>query len=284
MSNIIIDVGTSSIKAGFSSDELPRVVFPSVIGRIKNTCCGMIRDAYMGKEAYEYFGILNFSYPVIKGDYDDFYEVLTLLNEIIDKELKVNPENYNIIMIQNSGEEYNQEKLLTAIFEDFNCKCVSILKQPPLPLFSIGKQTGAVIESGGGVTKCSSVIDGNMMNEIRVDISGGDITSYLIKLLEEKNVVFNGYKRISEIKKIKEKFCYVFNDKEKEISYMLPDGKSLLLKDILYKATEALFKPELCGNKEGGIAQKCFESINKIESNQRKELYENKSRVFIIQS
>ena len=36
---VVLDIGSSFIKAGFGGDEIPRAVFPNVIGKNINTKC-----------------------------------------------------------------------------------------------------------------------------------------------------------------------------------------------------------------------------------------------------
>ena len=68
-SNIIIDIGTGYCKAGFSGEEVPRTVFPSLIGHPLNSeIIGLKflrkRDFFVGIEAEKKRGILNLKYPI----------------------------------------------------------------------------------------------------------------------------------------------------------------------------------------------------------------------------
>ena len=73
---IIIDNGSGMCKAGFSEDEAPRAVFPSIIGRPKVPLfmIGMEnKDCFVGEEAQSKRGVLTLQYPseygiVTKGD------------------------------------------------------------------------------------------------------------------------------------------------------------------------------------------------------------------------
>jgi actin, other eukaryote len=58
---VVIDNGTGDIKAGFSGEDAPRSIFPSIIGRPKNleVLKGVeCKDEYLGDEAQENRGIL----------------------------------------------------------------------------------------------------------------------------------------------------------------------------------------------------------------------------------
>jgi actin len=62
-----MDIGSGMVKAGFAGEDLPRVVFPNIVGRLTNSTA-MQNDwqvsIYIGEEALHKQGILNLSYPV----------------------------------------------------------------------------------------------------------------------------------------------------------------------------------------------------------------------------
>jgi actin, other eukaryote len=50
---LVIDTGSGVVKAGFSGEDAPRSIFPSIIGRPKNlNALGVeVKDEYIGHEA-----------------------------------------------------------------------------------------------------------------------------------------------------------------------------------------------------------------------------------------
>ena len=61
---IVVDNGSSLIKAGFSGEEAPKAIFPSIVGRPKNIAALVgveSKDAYVGEYALSKRGILNIS-------------------------------------------------------------------------------------------------------------------------------------------------------------------------------------------------------------------------------
>ena len=67
---IVVDNGSGMVKAGFSSDEAPKSVFPSIVGvpKVKATMLGAdTKDIYVGEEAQIKRGLLKLSYPIKHG-------------------------------------------------------------------------------------------------------------------------------------------------------------------------------------------------------------------------
>ena len=70
----------------------------------------------------------------------------------------------------------------------------------------------------------------------KIDLSGGIITNYMLKLLNNNGLNFSNQEKL-KVRNIKEKACYValdFKDSIKSIEpfyYELPDGNKLFLKN-----------------------------------------------------
>ena len=91
--HIVIDNGSGFIKAGFSGEEAPRSVFPSVVGRTKVP--GIMvgsekKDIFIGHEAEEKRGILNIKYPIEHGIITNWEDIEKLWHHTFYNELKGN--------------------------------------------------------------------------------------------------------------------------------------------------------------------------------------------------
>ena len=284
--NVIIDNGTGHCKAGFSGEEGPRAVFPAIIGRPKNP--GLMvgaenKDFYVRLQAEEKRGILNLKYPIEHGIVNDWDDMEKVWEHTFTNELRVTPEEHNVMLTEAPmNPKVNREKMATIMFESFNVPGLYIAIQAVLSLYSAGKFTGIVADSGDGVTHFVPIFDGYALPHsiLRMDLAGRDITDFLIKLLNEVGVSLTTTAEREIAKDIKEKTCYVALDFEeekknfKEMSYEMPDGTVIKVKDQRFRVPEILFHPEMCGKEAGGIDQKCYDSINKSDIDVRKDLYQ----------
>ena len=282
---IIIDNGTGYFKAGFSGEEGPRAVFPAIVGRpkISSIMAGSeSKEFYVGLEAEEKRGILNLKYPIEHGIVNDWDDMEMFWEHAFQK-LIVSPKEHNVMLTEAPmNPKVNREKMAEIMFESFNVPGLYIAIQAVLSLYSAGKFTGIVCDSGDGVTHFVPIFDGYALPHsiLRMDLAGRDITDYLIKLLNEVGVSLTTTAEREIAREIKEKTCYVALDFEeekwhyKEMSYEMPDGTVIKVKDQRFRVPEILFHPKNCGKEAGGIDQKCYDSINKSDIDVRKDLYQ----------
>jgi actin-related protein len=284
--NIIIDNGSGYCKAGFSGEEGPRAVFPAIVGRPKNP--GIMvgaekKDFFVGLQAEEKRGILHLAYPIEHGIVTDWNDMEKIWDHTFTNELRVTPEEHNVMLTEAPiNPKHNREKMAQIMFETFNVQGLYIAIQAVLSLYSAGKFTGIVCDSGDGVTHMVPIYDGYSLPHcvLRMDLAGRDISDHLIKILNEVNVSLTTSAEREIAKDIKEKVCYIALDPEteinevKEMSYEMPDGTVIKVKDQRFRAPEILFHPEQCGKEPGGVDQKCFDSINKSDIDVRKDLYQ----------
>ena len=167
------------------------------------------------------------------------------------------------------------------MFETFNVQGLCIQFPTFLSLLGAGKFTGTVLDLGEGITQCNAIFDGYIVpNTLEIlDFAGKDLTEYMTTIFKEKGKIFLTQYEKEICQKIKEKVCYTtYYDYEEEIEsvdpyeYELPDGTLINIKDLRIKCPEILFKPSLLKKDGNGIAQICYNSIEKC-IDERKDLY-----------
>ena len=87
----------------------------------------------------------------------------------------------------------NREKAAEIFFETFNTPALHISMQAVLSLYSTGRTTGVILDSGDGVTHSVPIFEGFALPHsiMRNDIAGREVTKYLRLLLKKEGFNFN---------------------------------------------------------------------------------------------
>nr|GAT44200.1 predicted protein [Mycena chlorophos] len=179
----------------------------------------------------------------------------------------------------------NRDTAAQILFDTFNVPALHLSVQAVLSLYSSGRTTGIVIDSGDGVTHAVPVFEGFSMPHAirRVDVAGRDVTDYLQLLLRKSGHHLHTTAEREVVRTIKEKCCYVALNPAKEEKdaqgrveeFRLPDGNVVQLGNERFKAPEILFNPELIGQEYAGVHQVVVDSINRVDLDLRKALFSN---------
>ncbi len=289
----VIDNGSGVVKAGFSGEDAPRAIFPSIIGRPKNqsVIVGVdAKDEYIGDEAQQKRGVLKISYPIGHGIVQDWDDMEKIWNHTFYVELRVAPDEHPVLLTEAPlNPKVNREKMTQIMFETFNVPCLYVAIQAVLSLYSAGRTTGIVCDSGDGVTHTVPIYEGFSIPHAvsRIQLAGRDLTGFMAKLLTERGYNFTSSAEMEIVRDIKEKTSFVAVDYEAslkqaqdssslEMNYELPDGKVITIGSERFRCPEYLFKPlEMNGKELDSIQDLTYKSIQECDVDVRRELYQN---------
>jgi len=283
---VVIDNGSGTIKAGFAGQEQPKCYFPSFVGRTKFKRVmmgGVDQDVYIGRKAQELRGLLKIKYPVAHGIVEDWEDMERIWKHVYDNELGTLPEEHPVLLTEAPlNPRQNRDIAAQIFFETFNVPALFTSVQAVLSLYSSGRTTGIVLDSGDGVTHAVPVYEGFSMPHAirRVDIAGRDVTDHLQLLLRRAGHHLHTSAEREVVRTIKEKTCYVSanpvkEDKGRTEDFRLPDGKNIRLGRERFEAPEILFDPTRIGSEDPGVHQIIVDSLNRTDLDLRKSLYGN---------
>ena len=288
----MIDNGSSTTRVGFGGEEIPKCVFPTVVGKPRNprVVASMgVKPYYFGTDARNKRGVLIQKYPLEYGRIINWDDMEKLWNHTLLEDLKVSPNEHPVILTESPlNPKANREKMVQIMFETFNVPSLFLGSQPVLSLYSTGKTIGTVLDIGDTVCNIVPVCEGYACTDgiSTLNIGGRDLTEYLMELLNALGYAFTTVER-EIVRDMKEKLGYIAIDYHKELhnlqtstldklsEYELPDGQIISLCNEKYQCPEILFQPSLMNNESSGIHELTYNSIMKCNSDIRNELFNN---------
>jgi len=102
MTPIVIDCGSGVMKAGYSGEEKPSLVFNTYVGRPKHQKVmfnALEQDMFIGQNAEKYKGVIKLSYPMEHGSVKDWSDMEHIFRYIFE-ELKVNAREHPVLLTE----------------------------------------------------------------------------------------------------------------------------------------------------------------------------------------
>ncbi|KAJ6561758.1 actin family [Mycena capillaripes] len=288
---LVIDSGSRLCKAGFAGDDMPRAVFPSIVGRPHHSVVTASGTPliYFGDAAQAKCDFLTIKCPVEHGIVINWDDVEHIWHQVIYNELHIPPEDHPVLLTEAPmNHKANREKTAQIMFETFNVPALYLQVGAVLSLYaSSGRTTGIVIDSGDGASYTVPIYEGFSLSHAvrRLDLAGRDITSFLEHCLFQHGYKFKTKTERLLVEDIKKRHCYVALDLEQELhttekpssldtSYELPDGQIIAL-GTEFRTPEILFNPSIAGLDIAGIHHNTFSSIQKCDVDLHSHMYAN---------
>jgi actin len=257
------------------------------------------KQLFIGEEAQRKRGVLKLTYPLEHGIVEDWGDMERVWHHTFYNELKVRPEEHPVLLTEAPlNPKANREKMTQIMFETFRVPALYVAVQAVLSLYSSGRTTGVVMDSGDGVSHVVPVYEGhtNPHAVMRINLAGRDLTKYLSDLLMERGINLISSAELQIVRTIKEELCYVAYDFDAETdaatnrakkarttmassdgdkTFELPDGSMISIGTERFRCPELLFNPAIIGKEFKGIHEMTAECISRCDIDIRKELYSN---------
>ncbi|XP_072904659.1 actin-6-like [Hemitrygon akajei] len=285
---LMVDLGTGYIKAGLAGRCKPAVTVSSIVGRPmqRSVKTGDNRkESFVGRELTAP-AELRLSNPLYHGVVVDWDGAETVLDYVLEKELKARPEDHAVMVADPPLSPItNREKMAELLFETFGFPALHIARQSVLSIYAYGCTSGLVVDCGHGYSSVVPIHEGYIIPHIAttVNYAGNDLTKYLMNLLNQNGHMLstNDYQTVEYIK---HKYCCTAADfetelceepRESSVQYELPDGKVITIDKEKIKCPEALFNPAFMGSSEPGLHTIALNVINKCDSSILEEMSRN---------
>ena len=283
--SLIFDTGSFHSRAGYATDDFPRVVYPSIYGYPRSEIDPNPNPAlnYYGKNALQHSAslTLNEIFPDAKEPMNwDLYEAF--IHTVISDELQIEQLERPVLtnFYQNSGKEI-REKDCQLFFENFGASSYFSVSTGLLGLYSSGRLNGVVLDAGHRQTSVTPVIDGSplLYASVYSSFGGRDITQFLQTKLNLSREL---------ARHVKETYCISATDYDRESGeyrtvkssdddeVTLPDGTKIPDgRQACAIASEAPYRPSVIGSIAPGIQEMIFASLTKTDFDLRRELAGN---------
>lgn len=292
---VVMDNGSGCIKAGFGGEDAPRMEMTNIVGRsrhpgVSGIMLGLNTDNMVGDEAQANSGIIDLSRPVERGIVKDWDDMQHVWQRAFVAGLQVPIEEHPLLITESpDNTRLDRERMAQILFECFGLSYLVISNSLTLSLFSTGRSSGVVVDSGYGRTHIGPVWEGYAMPHYlrRLDVGGRDTTDHLISKLRSSGYPFSTENDWDIANRIKEELCYVAGSAEKELDYCkqsksierlytLPDGQQVYMNENRFMAPEVMFNPSLMGYRtlnKSGIHSTVHETVQCCDEAIQNELY-----------
>eukprot|EP00620_Florenciella_sp_RCC1587_P024427 CAMPEP_0182556678 /NCGR_PEP_ID=MMETSP1324-20130603/863_1 /TAXON_ID=236786 /ORGANISM="Florenciella sp., Strain RCC1587" /LENGTH=257 /DNA_ID=CAMNT_0024768607 /DNA_START=84 /DNA_END=853 /DNA_ORIENTATION=+ len=230
---IVIDAGSGSTKIGYSGEDTPRSIFPSVVDHpVLNEGTSRRPDVMDGAEDSSV-------HPVKRGMVTDWDQMERLWDHTFGTELRTYPETGSVngvpVLLTEPplNDKKSREQMARLMFETFKAPAVCICNSAVLSLFASGRTRGVVLESGSGVTSAVPIFEGFSLPHatLRENLAGQDVTQHL-----QGTLAAQGHTELDLdiVRDIKEKLAVVScpgtaQAQAGSSEYELPDGSMITI-------------------------------------------------------
>ncbi|NWI70382.1 ACL7A protein, partial [Todus mexicanus] len=276
--SVVVDIGTGYFKCGFSGDPWPSCIVSSTAGEPVHEAGSDQKETFVGRKCQNNSAPSTLTNPVRHGLVADWNCVQDILEYIFQTEMKIQTEYHTVLVsVPPLCSIAYKERYAEMMFEGFHVPAMHIAYQSQLSMYSYGKTSALVVESGHGASHVVPIYEGYIVRSITggVDYAGFDITRYLMKLLNESGNVFTE-QQLNIVQDLKEKCCHTSLDLEQvlrwpvqkqQMDYELPDGRLVTVGKERFLSAEALFRPALLGSQQPGLLQLTLACLKKCDAN-----------------
>lgn len=275
----IVDIGSSSVKAGYMGEDMPSYIFPSSLTQYQERLESI--ESWVG-DAFASLGSALMSSHAIQRASIQSIEQFKDLWKIIRSECNLsNLDNTSIFLVESVRWTIADRTAVAAfLFDSEHVPSVCFGNSASLSVLASGRTTGLVVECGAGLTTAIPVFEGLVLRHAvtEMEYAGQDITAALRKQFIDKNINLD----FNHAKTVKEKLAFArgyYSEQAEQtqrdsMTFWLPDGNEVTMDTTVFQAcTDALFYNNRMPI--GGLVPQVQESLLLCDESIKKELANN---------
>jgi actin-related protein len=272
---VVVDVGSSSIKAGYAGEDTPPYEIPSVVDVNYAPTTKLIESTSTTAQ------FAKSTHPVSRGSVMDWKQMEKLWSVVMDTVISStgNPGFKPSIFVVESCASTVEDRAQWAkiLFENMHMPSICFGNSACLSLFASGRTTGLVMESGAGLTTSVPVFEGQMLSHAvsTMEQGGQDVTMYIHKQLADSGIKMD----FATARLLKEQMAFTKSDKNQELDgsqavrYELPDGQEI---EIAHSTLHACMESLVSETKTtDGMSSMLSESIRLCDDSIMADLADN---------
>ncbi|OCH93616.1 actin-like protein Arp4p [Obba rivulosa] len=184
VSALVVDIGSSSIRAGYAGDDTPKAIVPTTYGFTEESPSAnediKMSEANEGEETEKprvnlYIGQngpslwrenMEVSNPMQNGLIVDFNPISPLISHCLNDVMRCNPSEHPVLVTEPAwNTQENRERMAEIMFEEFQVPAFYIANTGVLNAFAAGKGSALVIDIGQSAASVTPVVDGFVLRK-----------------------------------------------------------------------------------------------------------------------
>ncbi|KAG6886068.1 hypothetical protein C0993_004058 [Termitomyces sp. T159_Od127] len=180
VSALVVDIGSSSLRAGYAGDDTPKAVIPTTYGyhNVGDDTAMEVEgsDATQGPKSLNlhigengpslWRAGMEVSNPIVDGLIQDFSAVPPLIEHALENVMRCTPSEHPILVTEPTwNTPANRERMAEIMFEEFKVPAFYIANTGVLSAFSAGRGTALVIDVGKSMASVTPVVDGFVLRK-----------------------------------------------------------------------------------------------------------------------
>ncbi|THV03307.1 actin-related protein Arp4p [Dendrothele bispora CBS 962.96] len=177
VSALVLDIGTSSTRAGYAGDDTPKAIIPTSYGVVPSpdTDAQMgdtnqtaeRRQVYLGHSGPSLWRAnMEIHNPIVDGLIQDFNPIPALIRHAFEDTMRCSPSEHPVLVTEPAwNTPANRERMAEIMFEEFQVPAFYIANTGVLNTFAAGKGSALVIDIGQSMASVVPVVDGFVLRK-----------------------------------------------------------------------------------------------------------------------